>query len=112
MMISRFVFGLLIVGCMGYFLVLRRRSPLSKLFVFLVFGAGLVFVTFPEIANALALLVGIGRGADLVLYLSIVFLLFLFLSLYIRVLESEDRLAELTRELAIRFPIAEEDRDR
>ncbi len=78
---------------MLYFLVVRRNSPLPKLFLLTFFGVGLVFILLPEISNQIAWSVGIGRGVDLILYLSTLALFVIALVFYIRFRDLEAQMA-------------------
>jgi len=60
-----------------------------------------VLVIEPQITQWFARLLGVGRGADAVFYLSIVGLSYLFFRLYLRTRELEQQLTRLVRELAI-----------
>jgi small membrane protein len=78
-----------------------RSSYLDAVFILALLAAGFVFVLFPELTNRIAHFVGIGRGADLVFYLSNLFFLFLILKLYAKVRRLEQLLTEKFREKAI-----------
>jgi small membrane protein len=58
-------------------------------------------VAFPSVTNAIAAVVGVGRGADLILYLSMASVTFLIASLYIRSKKDEIRTAKLVQQLAL-----------
>ncbi len=103
-------FAILTVLCMVYFLVLTRRSALRRLFVIAFFGSGLALILNPDWANEIAHWAGVGRGADLVLYLSTLFLFLLAFNIYLRVLKMEDTLGLIVREMALRHPVREEGR--
>jgi hypothetical protein len=64
--------------------------------------AGIVLVLFPDLSMRLAALFGVTRGVDLVLYLSIVALGFLWLHQAAKIQDLERKLALLVRELALR----------
>ena len=55
----------------------------------------------PDDLSALARLVGVGRGTDLVLYALVIAFLFSTLGLYQRLRKLEDRYVELARRIAI-----------
>ena len=63
--------------------------------------AGIVLVVFPDLSMRLATLFGVTRGVDLVLYLSIVALGFLWLHQAAKVQDLERKVASLVRELAL-----------
>jgi len=84
-----------------YFVVAARKRPMQKLAMMCVFSLIILFALFPELSNRAAHLVGVGRGVDLVFYLSIVVLLFLVFNLYLGQKTTEDQLTIVVRELAI-----------
>jgi hypothetical protein len=92
---------------MFYFLVATRNLAVQRLFVVLFFGTGIVFILKPDITNQMAASVGIGRGADLVFYLSILVLFFLSFNFYLRFRRTSEILTVVIRELALRAPIRE-----
>lgn len=101
-------FATLTALCLLYFLIITRRSALRRLFVIAFFGTGLLLILSPDLANRLAFLAGVGRGADLVLYLSTLFLFFLSFNFYLRFRQLDDTLRLLVRELALRQPLQED----
>lgn len=67
------------------------------------FAAVVVFtIVFPEVTTVVAGWVGIGRGADLVFYLTSFAVMFLAASMYLKTRWLEDRIAALTSALALR----------
>ncbi len=104
----KFVFAGLTAASMLYFLVLARRSALQRLFVAAFFGTGFVFILQPDWTTSLANLVGIGRGADLIFYVSTLFLFFICFNFYLRFRSIEERQTWLVRELALLQPRQEE----
>jgi len=64
--------------------------------------AAAIVVWRPETASVVAHLVGVGRGADLVVYLSIVLLLVLVFQLYAAHERMEKNITELVRREALR----------
>jgi small membrane protein len=90
------------LSAIGFFVFLRRnRLPLHIMTVFLLLGAGAVAVVVPNVTNDVAHFVGVGRGADLVLYMAIVAVLFVLLHYYSKFVELQAKLTELTRQIAI-----------
>lgn len=61
----------------------------------------LVSVANPEITNSLADLVGVGRGADLLLYVTVLGFLFVAVNTYLKFKDYDARLTRLARSLAI-----------
>ena len=91
---------LLIVGVALYFG--RFRSKLwDRVIVVTLFVTATLFIMQPELANRLAELAGVGRGADLFFYITIPGLAFALLLLLSRIRELEQRSTLLARELAL-----------
>lgn len=84
-----------------HFFVRARRRPVQKLAMSLVFAAIIFLVIFPDVSTWCAHAVGVGRGVDLVFYLSSLVLLFLCFNLYLGHKALEDRLTVVVRELAL-----------
>ena len=82
----------------------RSTSRLLRLTVLAVVVAGLYFVWMPEQTTRLAESLGVGRGADLVLYLWVVITLALIVFLYLKIVQLSRRLTELTRAQALSRP--------
>ncbi len=78
-----------------------RSTLLDVLLVILFVSTGIFFVLFPNITNKMAHLVGVGRGADLIFYLAILFLFFLLLKLYSRLRKVEQKFTEFVRNKSI-----------
>ena len=92
---------LLIAGVVIYFRALRSRL-VDRVLVLIIVAAGTVFVAFPEWTNLLAHRVGVGRGADLMMYLGIAGGGFCLLLLLSKLRDLEAKVTELTRALAVR----------
>ena len=93
-----------LVVALVYALAQRRRSRWVAGAIGLASVAGIVLVLQPEQANQLARAVGVGRGADLILYCWIVISLVASLNLHLRVQRLQDDLTVLARELALISP--------
>ena len=79
------------------------RMQASKRLAFLLFMLANVWaVARPEDTTRLAHLVGVGRGADLMLYALIVTFIFSVISFYLRVSDDEQRVTKLARAVALR----------
>jgi hypothetical protein len=86
----------------GWLVFLRRtRLPFHIVIVFGVLAVAGIAVVFPDITAEAAVLVGVGRGVDLVIYLVEVGTLFVLLHYYTKFVELERRLTEVVREVAI-----------
>jgi hypothetical protein len=62
---------------------------------------GGVLVVFPGVTSRVATWLGVGRGTDLLLYFAIVAGLFVCANLYFRIKKQEQRIAELSRAVAL-----------
>jgi hypothetical protein len=86
------------IALIAVYMYLRLRSTLFDLILILIFfGVGVFFVLFPETTNKIANLVGVSKGANLLLYSAILFLFFLILKLYSRLRKVEQKFTELVR---------------
>lgn len=83
-----------------YFRRLRTRLVDRLVFIAIV-ASGVLLVAKPDWATAIAQTLGVGRGADLVAYLGLSGLGFLWLQLYTRQRELDEKLTDLARKLAI-----------
>ncbi len=92
------VFSIVLV--VVYFQRLRSRL-LDRTVFFLLVVVAMLMVLRPDWANDIANYLGVGRGADLVTYLGISGLAFLWLGLYTRQRDLDVRLTELARRLTI-----------
>jgi len=82
-----------------YFNRLRSRL-LDRLLFFVLAVLAVAMVLRPDWATSVAVFLGVGRGADLLVYLGLSGLAFLWLGLYARQREMDVRLTELARRLA------------
>ncbi|MBA3393831.1 MAG: DUF2304 domain-containing protein [Deltaproteobacteria bacterium] len=90
------------LAAIGWFVFLRRnKMPFHIVMVFALLGAGGIAVIAPETTQEIADFVGVGRGADLVMYVSIVAILFVLVRYYAKFVEMQRNVTQLTRELAI-----------
>jgi len=93
---------LLGLAAVGWLVFLRRnKMPFHIITVFALLAAGAVAVVVPETTDEIAHFVGVGRGADLVTYMSIVAVLFVLVHYYGKFVSLQRNLTEITRELAI-----------
>ena len=83
----------------------QTTSRLVRLSILAVLAVGMFLVWAPETTNRLAGALGVGRGADLMLYLWVVITLALILFLYLKILRLGRRITRLTRALALAHPM-------
>lgn len=87
---------------LGVAVVRGRVAPLGGILWALLWVAAGLAIARPEITRVVARALGIGRGADLVLYCSVVAMALGFLWVHGRLQELRRELTVLVRELAIR----------
>lgn len=100
-MIIQILLSLGLAGCLFYVVSLGRSSRWIRLVLFGIILIGFVFVWIPDITNAMATLVGVGRGADLIMYIWIVLNLLFILRLHIKLREQSEALTQLARRIAL-----------
>lgn len=93
--------GILASLVLLYFSRLRSKAA-DGLIILLCFGCASLLVMHPDIATRIAHLVGVGRGADLIVYLSLPGLLMMILVLFSRTRELNAKLTTAVREYALR----------
>jgi small membrane protein len=94
---------ILVSAMMAYGIyVFRFRTVLTDRIVLMSLAcAGIVLVIDPEISNWLAHRIGIGRGADLIMYIFFVFCLFRFVGIASQSNAVERQLTRIVRAMAI-----------
>ncbi len=93
------ILGLLIIlraFMVGRSLQLAKRLSAIGLFIIMV-----LLVLYPQASNYIADKVGVGRGVDLLIYLSILLIFLLMVSLWRRIVTLSDAVTKLTRQIAI-----------
>jgi hypothetical protein len=60
-----------------------------------VFLAIIIFTIYPNFSNSIARLLDVGRGADVIFFLSILFLLYITFALYIKLQKLQNQLSDL-----------------
>jgi hypothetical protein len=99
-MIQPLLVTLLVGSVLIYFT--RFRSKLTDRVIVLVLTiAAIVLVAHPELATFLAVSVGVGRGVDFVIYLSLFGYGFILIILVSKIRDLEASLIELTRAAAL-----------
>ena len=78
-----------------------KSQLISKILFSLLFVAGIVAVIFPDITNKIANFVGVGRGADLLLYITVIVFYTSLTFIYSRFKKIENRQTEILRLLTI-----------
>ncbi len=81
----------------------QKKAPLkTAVFWFLVWFAVLVIVFATPVIDALSKPVGVGRGIDLVVYISILVLFYLLFQLHMKIDKLEREITRLVREIALK----------
>lgn len=93
------LFGLLV--CLLYAFFQRNKSRLVAGGISVLSLIGMILVVKPDLASAAANIVGVGRGADLILYFWILFSVLVMMSLQFKIFSMQRTLTELAREYAI-----------
>src|SRR5476651_2546737 len=92
------------LAALSWFLVNRnthRSRASQKIGIILLTALGVVVVWSPNLANDIAHKLGVGRGADLLLYLLTLAFVFSLLSIYIKSKDEERRIVALARKVAL-----------
>ena len=79
----------------------RRLTPRLGVAWMALWLAAALFIALPELLVGLARFLGIGRGADLVFYVSILAGFVAFFLTYLRFRRLDDQMTEIVRHLAI-----------
>jgi hypothetical protein len=104
MIIQILLTGLL--ALLALFVVIQSISSRAVRFAVLaVLAIGAILVWRPEHANAVAHSLGVGRGADLLMYLWVVITLSVILLLYLQIVAVNRTLTQLARRLALLTPM-------
>ncbi len=103
-MIAEIVLTIFILAFLAYHLSSARRPFYLSVFVWLVTVLGLLTIWVPGFSTSVANHVGIGRGADLVIYLWMAVSLLLFLFVKISLFKLEEQTTLLARKIALQQP--------
>lgn len=101
-MIAQALLSILLGAVLIYAWSEYRHSPVIALLSLLTSVAGLLFVWFPSASTRVAQFVGIGRGADLVLYLWVCISLIVLLNIHLKLRTHQEMITTLARTLAMR----------
>jgi hypothetical protein len=111
MILIQLILILAIVAVLIAFLSSRDSSQTQawkKIMLFVLAVAAIVLVIFPDTLNGLAHFVGVGRGADLLLYALTVAFIFEQLNNYIKNKEEQRKIVTLARKIAIEEALREQ----
>jgi hypothetical protein len=104
MIIQLLLIGVLLLSAL---VVVRQMqaSRRARVIVLSMLAIGAYLVWQPEQANELAHSLGVGRGADLMLYLWIVLTFAVILLLYLKIVEMNQMVTDLARRLTLMTPV-------
>ena len=74
-----------------------KQHMVLKVALWLILLGAIFFTVFQDSSTVIANYLGIGRGVDLIIYLSLIGLLICCVLLYVRIVQLERRLAEVVR---------------
>lgn len=78
-----------------------RASAWRRILLVLFVVAAIVAVLYPDELTVIANMLGVGRGADLLLYATVAALVFSLLVIYAKFKDAESKIDELARHVAI-----------
>ncbi len=85
-----------------YFIVWMRKRLLDILILFAMITCAVVFILWPDLTTLIAKKLGVGRGTDLILYISILIFWFIILKLYTRIRRLEQIFTNIIRDDALK----------
>jgi len=102
-----------LLALLAVFVVRQKITlPAARSIALIVLGIGADFVWQPDHASAVGHVVGVGRGADLLMYLWVGVTISVVPVLYLKIVEMGRILTELARRLALSQPIYPPDRSK
>jgi small membrane protein len=100
-MIAQAILSLLLCSVLIYAWAEYRRSPVVALMSLVASLVGLYFVWIPSHTTRVAEFIGIGRGADLIMYLWICISLIVLLNLHLKLRSQHEVITALARAIAL-----------
>jgi hypothetical protein len=100
-MIAQVILSLLLAAVLIYAWAEYRRSPAVALLSSVASVVGLYFIWIPSHTTHVAEFVGIGRGADLILYLWVCISLLLLLNVHLKMRAQHELITSLARAFAL-----------
>jgi hypothetical protein len=103
-MIIQIILSAGLSACLFYVLSLGRSSRAMRAGLLAIVLIGYLFVWMPDLTTKIASLVGVGRGADLVMYVWIVLNLLLIIRLHVKLREQSEAMTQLARWITLHGP--------
>ena len=91
--------GVVFIGL--YFVIRLKKRLLDIILLFILGATAVVFIIWPDLTNTIARKLKVGRGADLIFYISILIFWFVILKLYARIRRLEQSLTDMARKQAL-----------
>jgi small membrane protein len=85
-----------------YFIVWMKKRLLDIIILFVMIACAVLFILWPDLTTIIAKKVGVGRGADLIFYVSILIFWFVILKLYSRIRRLEQLFTTIIRNDALK----------
>lgn len=85
-----------------YFIIRLKKRLLDIILLFIMIACAVVFILWPDLSSQIAQKLGVGRGTDLILYLSILIFWFMILKLYTRIRRLEQLFTSIIRDDALK----------
>jgi len=95
------ILALILAVIVAVYLMKLRTQALDVLLLIMCFAGAILLIFYPAVADQLAHVVGVGRGADLITYLAIPGLALFLLLTFSRTRELNTKLTTVVRELAL-----------
>ncbi len=95
------IFLLLLFAVALVYLVRLRSTLMERVVVLLLAAIACTLIADPELSSLIAHRIGIGRGVDLIIYLSFYGVAFLLVLLFGKNRQLETQITELTRAIAL-----------
>lgn len=85
-----------------YFIVWMKKRLLDIIILSVMIACAVLFILWPDLTTIIAKKVGVGRGADLIFYISILIFWFVILKLYSRIRRLEQLFTSIIRNDALK----------
>ena len=89
------------ISIFGFWLIRHRKKAIVRAWqkiMILGFVTGVIFLTiFPNLALEIALFLGLTRATDIIVYASVILLLFISASLYFKIQDLQSQIVNLVR---------------
>lgn len=79
-------------------------TPRTALFWIFIWVSALIGVVLPQTTSRIAELFGVGRGVDIIVYISLTLLFYLVFRIYVMIEDLKNDISKLIREIALYTP--------